>query len=110
MNTKLIMVASSVFLGLVGLAASFAPEELLRALGAPAGDPVPLLVQLLGATYLAFAITNWTAKANIISAQQAPAAAPVKAQHGRAMVRAPRSRAGSLACIVADRSQAKQLG
>ena len=53
-------------LGLAGIAASFAPSELLRALGSHAAEPLPVLIQLLGGTYLAFAITNWTAKDNII--------------------------------------------
>lgn len=60
------MLVSSVALGLAGIAASFAPSELLRALGSPAAEPLPVLIQLLGAMYVAFAITNWTAKDNII--------------------------------------------
>jgi hypothetical protein len=60
------MAASSLVLGLAGLAASFAPSELLRALGSPAAEPLPVLIQLLGATYVAFALTNWTAKDNMI--------------------------------------------
>jgi hypothetical protein len=66
MNTKMLMVASSLALGLAGIAASFAPSELLRALGSTAADPLPVLIQLLGGLYVAFAITNWTAKDNII--------------------------------------------
>jgi hypothetical protein len=60
------MAASSLALGLAGIVASFAPSELLRALGSPAADPLPVLIQLLGGLYVAFAITNWTAKDNII--------------------------------------------
>lgn len=60
------MAISSLALGLAGLAASFAPAELLRALGSPAAEPLPVLIQLLGSMYLAFAITNWTAKDNMI--------------------------------------------
>ena len=66
MNTKILMVASSLFLGLAGVAASFAPSELLRALGSPEVEPLPVLIQLLGGTYVAFALTNWTAKDNMI--------------------------------------------
>ena len=66
MNTKVLMVASSLALGLAGIAATFAPTELLRAVGSPAVEPLPVLIQLLGGTYLAFAMTNWTAKDNII--------------------------------------------
>ena len=66
MNTKVLMVASSLALGLAGIAASFAPSEMLRAVGSPAVEPLPVLIQLLGGTYLGFAMTNWTAKDNII--------------------------------------------
>lgn len=67
MNTKMLMVASSVALGLAGLAASFAPSELLRALGSgTTAEPLPVLIQLLGGMYVAFALVNWTAKDNAI--------------------------------------------
>src|SRR3954469_10225593 len=60
------MIATSAFLAALGLAATFAPGELLAALGAPATDPLPVVVQLLGGLYCAVAITNWTAKDNLI--------------------------------------------
>ncbi len=66
MNTKILMTASSLALGLAGAAASFAPAELLRALGSPAAEPRPPLIQLLGAAYIAFALANWTAKGSLI--------------------------------------------
>ena len=66
MNTKILMVTSSLALGLAGIVASFAPSELLRGLGSPSAAPVPVLIQLLGGVYLAFALTNWTAKDNVI--------------------------------------------
>ena len=66
MNTKVLMVASSLALSLAGILGSFAPSELLRALGSPAAEPVPVLIQLLGGMYLGFAVMNWTAKDNII--------------------------------------------
>ena len=66
MNTKVLMVTSSSFLGLAGIVASFAPSELLRVLGSPEAAPLPVLIQLLGGAYVAFAITNWTAKDNVI--------------------------------------------
>jgi hypothetical protein len=56
------MAASSVALGVAGIAASFAPSELLGLLGAAAVEPWPVLIQLLGAMYIGFAMTNWTAK------------------------------------------------
>jgi hypothetical protein len=65
-NTKILMTASSLVLGVGGIAASFAPAELLASLGAPAVEPLPVLIQLLGAVYVGFALTNWTAKDNVI--------------------------------------------
>lgn len=60
------MIASALVLGLAGVAASFAPAELLIAWGAPATEQTVLLVQLLGAFYFAFAFLNWTAKGVMI--------------------------------------------
>jgi len=60
------MTASAVFMALLGLAASFAPRELLGWFGAAATGIVPLIVQLLGALYLAFAMLNWMAREVLI--------------------------------------------
>jgi hypothetical protein len=60
------MMASAVVLGLAGVAASFAPAELLTAWGSPATEQTVVLVQLLGALYLSFALLNWTARGVII--------------------------------------------
>lgn len=60
------MMASALVLGVAGLAASFAPAELLTAWGAPASEPAVLMVQLMGALYLSFALLNWTAKGVMI--------------------------------------------
>jgi len=59
---RMLLIASSLAMGAAGIAASFAPVEILKALGSPAPGAVVILVQLLGALYLAFAMTNWTAK------------------------------------------------
>jgi hypothetical protein len=66
MNTKLLMVVSSIVLGLAGIIAVFAPQELLAAVQAPMTQPLPVIIQLMGAFYVAFALTNWTAKDSII--------------------------------------------
>ena len=60
------MAASAVLQAVLGLAATFAPDELLRHFGYPAGGVLPLLIQLLGALYLGFAIINWMAKDSLI--------------------------------------------
>lgn len=65
MNSRLLMVTSSAVLAIGGIVAIFAPAELLSSIGLADIAP-PVLVQLLGAPYFAFAITNWTAKDNAI--------------------------------------------
>ncbi|HEX2189263.1 MAG TPA: hypothetical protein VHG51_10220 [Longimicrobiaceae bacterium] len=64
--TRLLMTASAVALGLLGLAGSFVPDEVLGWMGAPASPPLVLLVQLLGALYLGFAVLDWMARGNLI--------------------------------------------
>jgi len=66
MNSKALLTASSGVLGAAGLAATFAPVELLAASHLPAAQPLPVLIQLLGALYLGFAMANWTAKGSLI--------------------------------------------
>ena len=66
MNTKTLMTVSSIVLGFAGIFALFAPHELLAALSSPLTNPLPAIIQLLGALYLSFALTNWTAKDSII--------------------------------------------
>jgi hypothetical protein len=66
MNTRSLMMASSLFLGFAGLFGLFAPEELLKGLSVQPIDPLPVLIQLMGALYLSFALMNWTSKDNII--------------------------------------------
>ncbi len=66
MNTRVLLVASSVVMGVTGLVASFAPAELLSALHVAPAEPLPVVVQLLGALYVAFALANWTAKDSLI--------------------------------------------
>jgi hypothetical protein len=67
MNTKILMSASAIIMGVAGITMSFAPDEILSGVGVT--DVVPaerLLIQLAGAMYFAFAMINWTAKANLI--------------------------------------------
>jgi hypothetical protein len=53
-------------MGAAGVAASFLPHEILRAAGIEPAGLVPVLVQLLGATYFAFAMVDWTARGSLI--------------------------------------------
>ena len=65
-NTRLLLSASAVVLGIAGIAASFLPREILRALAIEPAGLVPVLVQLLGAALFAFAMVNWTARGSLI--------------------------------------------
>jgi hypothetical protein len=64
MNTKGVMILSAVLLGSTGLVFSFLPQESAAWLGWSGTNPVVL--QVLGAAYFGFAMTNWTAKANLV--------------------------------------------
>ena len=63
MSTKLLMSASAVVLGAIGIILTFMPEEVSRVLMLVGS---PILFQLLGTLYFAFAMLNWTAKGNLI--------------------------------------------
>ena len=66
MNTKLLMAASALVLGLAGAAGLFLPQEILAAISAPATGIVPALIQLHAALLLGFAMLNWMAKDSLI--------------------------------------------
>jgi hypothetical protein len=61
-NTKLLLSASAVVLGLLGVAGSFAPHEMLAAMGIAPTGVLPVLVQLTGALFFAFALVNGTSR------------------------------------------------
>jgi hypothetical protein len=66
MNTKVIMVASALFMAVAGVAFSFLPVELLRAAGESGSAVMALAVQVAGAMLLGLAILNWMAKDSVI--------------------------------------------
>lgn len=67
MNTKLLMTLSSLLMGAAGIILSFAPSEVLQYLKIESAIAVEVVImQILGALYFAFAMVNWTAKANLI--------------------------------------------
>lgn len=56
------MSSSAIVMGVLGISVSFLPQEILRSEGIePAVLPV-LLLQILGALLMAFAMVNWMAK------------------------------------------------
>lgn len=66
LNTTLLMTTSAGFVGLIGVAVSLFPEELLRSLGTQSEGVPVLLIRLVGALYLGFAVLNWMARDNLI--------------------------------------------
>ena len=60
------MTLSAIFLALLGLTTSYFPEKVLATHGTVPDNATLLLVQMMGAVYLGFAILNWTARGVLI--------------------------------------------
>lgn len=66
MNSRNLMIASALFLGLIGLVLTFFTREVLTVHNSPLDGPTILLIQMMGAIYLGFAMLNWGARGVII--------------------------------------------
>jgi hypothetical protein len=66
MNTKFLMSSSTIFMAILGVAATFAPQEILAHYGFSHSPLAVLPLQVAGALYLGFAILNWMARGNLI--------------------------------------------
>ena len=66
MNTKFLMITSAVILGIMGFGLTFMPEEISKVVGAEPNQIAILVLQILGSTYLGFAMLNWMTKNNLI--------------------------------------------
>lgn len=66
MNTKLIMTASAFLLAVIGLGLTFTGSEIATYLLIGSTPALQLLVQLLGALYVAFALLNWMARGAVM--------------------------------------------
>lgn len=66
MNTRLLMCASAIFLGVLGASAIFLPQEILACAGTAPAEFMVVLVQIAGALYLGFGMLNWMGRGNII--------------------------------------------
>lgn len=65
-NTKIVLAGSALLMGLLGIAGSFLPEELLRAAGVAPSPTSVILTQLHAALLFGFAMVNWTARGSLI--------------------------------------------
>ena len=66
MNTKILMTASALILGAIGLIFTFAPDICLEYLEIPKSVVSLLLGQVLGGLYFGFAMLNWMVKGSRI--------------------------------------------
>ncbi len=66
MNTKLLMTASALFLGIMGILLSFLPNEITSYLNVEPNIITILFLKILSALYLGFAILNGMAKGTLI--------------------------------------------
>jgi hypothetical protein len=60
------MTSSAVCLGVLGVGASFLPQELLAHAASPADTFTIAIVQLAGAAWFGFALVNWAARGTLI--------------------------------------------
>ena len=66
MNTKILMMATSLLNGLIGALMLFAPDEVVRYLGNERSDALIAILQLMGGMFIGKATLNWTAKDFVI--------------------------------------------
>jgi hypothetical protein len=62
MKTGILMRVSALTIGVIGLALSFLPEEILSHYGAQSGWGGEFVLQATGAAYVGFAVMNWMAR------------------------------------------------
>lgn len=60
------MILSAIFLALAGAATALFPERVLATHGTEPDNATLLLIQMMGALYLGFAMLNWTARGVLI--------------------------------------------
>jgi hypothetical protein len=66
MNTKWIMIATSLLLGVSGIALTFAPDLIIGSLGVNPSQVSIIFGQILGALYFGFAMLDWMTKESLI--------------------------------------------
>jgi len=60
------MALSAVFMALAGFVTSYFPDKVLETHGTVPDGPTLLLIQMMGALYLGFAVLNWMARGILI--------------------------------------------
>ena len=62
MDTRILLTVTAIVLGVMGVATSFLPVEILTFVDAGSDRSVATLVQMLGAALFGFAMLNWMAR------------------------------------------------
>ncbi len=65
-NTTILMTASAILMVIIGMGATFLPQEILGYFGINASGVSVLLVKIIGGLYVGFAALNWMARKNLI--------------------------------------------
>ncbi len=66
MNTKMLMSLSALLMAILGVLATFLPQEILDYSDSHPEGLLLLIVQITGALYMGFAILNWMVRSNLI--------------------------------------------
>lgn len=66
MNTRFLLASSGLLLMLLGVLATFLPDELLLLLGHDRSGAAAVLIQLLGASYFGMGIWLWMSKGAVV--------------------------------------------
>lgn len=65
-NTRILLIASTVFNGMMGLLTSFLPQEVLKITDLPTSPVNVLLLQIMSAFYIGLAMINYMSKDAVI--------------------------------------------
>ena len=65
-TSRVMILVTTVLLGVAGIALIFAPVEIARALGLPEPEGMAILIQLYGAALFGLGMTGWMVKDSII--------------------------------------------
>lgn len=66
MKTRLLLTATAMLMGVMGVALSFLPDEILAATKTPSSVLIVLLLKITGALYVGLAMINWMSRGVIM--------------------------------------------
>jgi hypothetical protein len=66
MNTKILMTATALYLGIIGFGLTFLPQEIAGFFNTETNHTFILTLQIFGSLYLGFGMMNWIAKNKLV--------------------------------------------